>query len=381
MILRFLYWIVELIEKAWNNNNEKASAFIEKNGREDAHAAVRERARLKRKRKVLLTLRTIFLIIIMIITGFIAFAAFFGSDSGGWKYVWGVFFLFSAVSAFFSLISGNLGNISTIETSDVLDLNIPYALYLRAFEADAKRIRFKEEELVQSLLDNNIVTIAVGLPEEVDASPGAMRVYISNDKWQEEVKLLMERASYLFLRICNTEPCLWELEQALSLPNELYIIIDDVDDYKAVCSKCSLLPKNITLNKYKYSIFCRKADNDWEYIDPYPEDTIRQEEDYQEAYVDGLLEQFPMLQDASIHEYEKNIQGLFSNMMLDFEHDKNLLVAERLLDLMEAYYSKGNGKQSVMTNIQTYLKLFKRFYPLPEELQLRLEDLSNNINT
>ena len=87
-----------------------------------------------------------------------------------------------------------------------------------------------------------------------------------------------------------------------------------------------------------------------------------------------------MLQEASIHEYEKSIQGLFSNMIMSFDHDKNILVAERLMDLMEAYYSKGKEKDNVLTNIQTYLKMFERFKPLPEELQHRRDDLYDKVH-
>lgn len=384
-IIRFLYWIVELIEKRWNATNENAATFLEKTGREDVHAAIRARVRLKRKRIILLTIRSIFLIIITVITGYLAFILFSDDESGFWSYVLGVVFLISAFSAFISLFSEGIGNISTIESSDVLKQTVPFALYLRAFASDNRRTNFKEEELVQTLLDCNITTYAVGLPEEVDASLGALRVYVNNETWQEEVQLMMERASYLFLRVCNTEPSLWELEQALSLHKELYIIVDDVDDYNAVCSKFQFLPKVDTIKPGRFSIFQRKEDGSWEYIDPYPEDTyvekIQQEKFYQDAYVESLLDQFPIPQEADMREYEKNIQGLFSNTMMNFEHNKNILVAERIIGLMEVYYSKGNNEKRVLTNIQIYLKMFDRFSPFPEELQLRRDELLEKTRT
>lgn len=213
-MLKILYWIIELIEKSWQRKNEKAAEYIEKIARIDVHKAVRKRARLKRWRKFLLFLHVVFVLLLSIATGVFAYLFFVGDDAGFWAYLLGITFAITSIKALsnclsnFAVLVSGVGNISTIEVTDVLDKGYFYALYLRAFVADKKRDNFKEEELVKMLWVQNIVTFTVGLPEEVDASLGAARIYIRHDTWQKDVKNLIEQASYIFIRICNTEPCL-----------------------------------------------------------------------------------------------------------------------------------------------------------------------------
>lgn len=242
-----------------------------------------------------------------------------------------------------------------------------------------KRISFKEEELALQLLNSNIVPITVGLPEEVDAMPGFTRVYISNDTWQEDVRLMMEKAVCVLLRVCDTDSCLWEFEKALSLNNELYIIIDDAKEYASVSSKCSCLPKNVSITRGSYCIYRRKPNGDWEYVDPNPEKThyesIRHDKSYQRTYVDSLLERFPMPQNASPINYEESIKGLFSNMIKDVDHNLNMRVAERIMDMMEAYYLEYGDDKNVLVKIYEYLKMIERFKPLTDDLQHRKDEL------
>ena len=102
------------------------------------------------------------------------------------------------------------------------------------------------------------------LPEEIDTCPGANRVYVDNDTWQEDVLAMMRRAVCVFLRVCNTESCLWEITQALSLDTELYIIVDSVEDYEAVRNQCASLPKHVTVEPGRYSVYKRLPDGLWE---------------------------------------------------------------------------------------------------------------------
>lgn len=382
-MLRLLYGLIELLGNSWDAENENAEKIIREIGRKDLNEALRVRARTKRKRKILLTITRIILVIITVFAGGVAIKIF-SNASEFVEYLIGGSFLISAIWAFFSVFSGSVGNITTLDIYDVLGLDAPYALYLRAFSADTKRTYFKEQELALQLLNSDIVPITVGLPEEVDAMPGFARVYISNDTWQEDVRLMMEKAACLLLRVCDTDSCLWEFENALSLNNELYIIIDDAKEYASVSSKCSCLPQNVSIIPGSYCIYRRKPDGGWEYVDPNPEGThyesIRHDHSYQKTYVDSLLERFPMPQNASLNDYDESIKGLFSNMIQDVDHNLKMLVAERIMDIMEACFLEYGDDKNVIIRICEYLKMFERFTPLTDDLQHRKDELSRKVN-
>lgn len=405
-IIRLLYWLLEVIEASWERKYEKAAAYIEKNGRTNLRKAIRRRARLRRNRKFLQILFNLILALIVATSGFLIYYIhslvntpydrLVGNQVNApwWVYLVDLYFIIVAVKALASMNFKRLGNISTFVVSDVVDKGFPYALYLRAFQADQKRDIFKEEELVLTLLHNNIVTFTVGMPEEVDASPGAARIYIANDTWQQDVKRLMEQASILFLRICDTEPCLWELQQALALPNLLCIIVDDEVEYASVFSKCPYIPKNVKPAEGQCEIYLRKENGEWELINLLPRQkeagqkrTQRREQSsvgrnnalMKKEFTKSLLERFSMPKDGSAREYEKCIEGIFSNMMNDLDQDDTILVATRLLDLMEAYYALGKCKQTILDNIQGYLSQLETFKHLTDELQQRKEAMSAKV--
>lgn len=284
-IIDVLIWFLKQIEKSWDRKEERVATYLKENGRIDVNKSVRRRARLQRNRKILQILFNFVLALIVATSGFLIYLFHSSEDSPWWIYLLDIYLIIVAVKALISMNFERLGNISLLVVRDVTDKSIPYALYLRAFQADKKRDNFKEEELVTDLLHKNIVTFTVGMPEEVDASPGALRIYVANDTWQEDVKRLMEQASILFLRICDTEPCLWELQQALALPQQLFIIVDNATEYASVCSKCPQLPINVTLAKDQYEIFMRKENGSWEHVSL----SSRQNEVSQEEQKNALM--------------------------------------------------------------------------------------------
>ena len=180
----------------------------------------------------------------------------------------GISFIDLSVRAFKAIGEERIGNISTFETLGVISLGVPYALYLRAFKSDSRESAFSERQLAKSLLNRHVVMCAVGEPEEVDAPPGAIRVYIRNDTWQEEVRLLLEFANSVYLRICNTESCIWEVKQALDFPRELFVIVDDMEEYEKVYDQCPGLPDTITLQPGRFAIYKRQDRDRWEDITP-----------------------------------------------------------------------------------------------------------------
>lgn len=406
-LIRLLVDLLELIESSWDSKTERAASYLEKNGRIDLRKSLRRRARLRRNRIVLQILFNFVLVLIAATSGFFIYYMhclvntpydrMVGNqvNTPWWVYLIDIYLVIVAIKALASMNFKRLGNISVVTVPDVINKGIPYALYLRAFRADKKRDNFKEEELVVKLLNVNIVTFTVGVPEEVDASPGAVRIYIANDTWQEDVKHLMEQASFLFLRICDTDPCLWELQQALSMPQQLFIIVDNATEYESICSKCPQLPINVTPTKGQYEIYMREEDGTWKRVSlSPPQKKVSQEEQRKErdkrhqynasmkkAYTQSLLDRFQMLEDGNIREYENCIDGIFSNMMGHMDQEDTVLVATRILDLIEAYYTLGSHKQRVLNNIRGYLSRLESFRYLTDELKQRIEAMSANIST
>ena len=84
---------------------------------------------------------------------------------------------------------------------------------------------------------------AVGRPNEIDAPYGATRVYISESTWKQEVEELIHKATEIFLRVCDTEPCKWELEKSLLSIDKLSLIVDNISEYDAVRAEFPKLPQ------------------------------------------------------------------------------------------------------------------------------------------
>ena len=250
-------WILKIVARFFNFlldlTYKDTEMVVNKKARVDTHAAVQARVRLKRRRRILKTIYELIVVFVLSDITFIILRYYFNIFNCITAFVLAC----SALATFCSIFVNDIGNISDLEISDVIAYNFPYALYLRSFESDQKQSIFNEEDIVQPLLDQDIVTFTVGFPEEIDTYSGAKRVYVNNDTWQEDVHWMMEHASYIFLRICNTKSCLWEIMQALSLNKELYIIIDSAENYAAVCDQYDGLPQNITLDSGMYSIYKR----------------------------------------------------------------------------------------------------------------------------
>ncbi len=375
-MLRILSWLLDLFgklfEHLWMRSYTKASTVIQEKARLDAHAAVIARARLKRKR---VFYHTFFHSVIFLIFGGLVTAMLLTKEERDiWFYLFLVLFIYYALRALYYLLFGRTGNLSTLEVTDVIGSERPYALYLRAFKTDGRERAFSEISLVQALLNQNIVTYAVGLPEEIDATPGAMRVYISNDTWQQDVRMMMEKAVSIFVRVCQTEPCFWEISQVLELPNPLYLIVDNLEEYQATRTQYPQLPEVTQLKPGKYFIFQRIEDGTWENLTP--EKTY--DEQSQKDFSALLLDKYPILQEGNEKQYMDSIKGLYSEITdkIDaFKPEYILPVAERILNQIEAFSKMEDPDGNVLYNNQTFLKMHARFDPLPEALQKKREQL------
>lgn len=233
--------------------------------RTNSYEAIIERQRLERKRKSL-RFFFFFLLVSLIFAALGWWLIRLGLERRARLYLsLGVCFAILFIAAFLSIFDRDSGNISTFTSSMVLSMRKPYALYLRGFEYDKDRnTHFSEMPLVNDLLRQGVYTFAVGLPEEVDAPIGAIRVYVNDVTWREEVLAMMEKADGILLRICNTESCTWELEQTLSMQDKLYVVVDDLNEYNVIRSMYTVFPEISELPDMGFVMLRRGVDNEWE---------------------------------------------------------------------------------------------------------------------
>src|SRR5262249_37497206 len=116
----------------------------------------------------------------------------------------------------------------------------PHLLYLRAFRSDpstAKQVFYafdfvklllglqSDEEQLAEVLQPFGVLIAIGRPGESLPTPGAARIYTSDEEWKDVVKRQIQAAQLVVIRAAAGENVLWELTQALKILNPQKLLI------------------------------------------------------------------------------------------------------------------------------------------------------------
>ena len=150
----------------------------------------------------------------------------------------------------------------------------PHLLYLRAFRSDtstAKEVfnafdyfsnlmgfQSEEEQLVEVLQPFGEL-ITIGRPGESLPTPGAARIYTSDEEWKEVVKRRIQAAQLVVIRAAAGENVFWELTQAVKIlnPQKLLILLLDmkVRDYKSFRMRANSildapLPESTRLRRY-----------------------------------------------------------------------------------------------------------------------------------
>ena len=113
-------------------------------------------------------------------------------------------------------------------------------LYLRAFQTDRTLwdvvvksfmvaetpliFSTEEEQLADALRPFGHLT-AIGRPGERLPTPGAARIYTSDDEWQDIVKRQMQAAQLVVIRAATGENVFWELTQAIEILNPQKLLI------------------------------------------------------------------------------------------------------------------------------------------------------------
>ena len=162
-----------------------------------------------------------------------------------------------------------------ISTKSVESVPEKFVLYLRGFRHDSyakdsySEVRtykalFSEQILCEYL---NIPMYAVGMNKELWQPKGAMRVYIDDDNWMDEVKNLMGKSLMNVILVNDRSSCIWEIEQSCSQLNKTIFVVDDVDVYKRAKAGITVLElPEVDLKKYWNGFYFYKKDEGFEII-------------------------------------------------------------------------------------------------------------------
>lgn len=127
----------------------------------------------------------------------------------------------------------------------------PHLLYLRPFRSDyttttevfRHEFATTEEEQLADVLRPFGELLAIGRPGESLPTPGAARIYASDEEWKDVVKRQMQTARLVVIMAAIGENVLWELTQAVGTlePQKLLILVLEMKakDYESFRTKAT----------------------------------------------------------------------------------------------------------------------------------------------
>jgi hypothetical protein len=143
-----------------------------------------------------------------------------------------------------------------------------HLLYLRAFRSDPRMEATTEEEALVDLLRPFGELVAIGRPGERLPTPGAARIYTSDEEWKDVVKRQMQATRLVVIRAAVGENVLWELTQAAKTvdPQKLLILVLKMkaEDYESFRTKANpilgvSLPDRATLWRFGRGLGFRRV--------------------------------------------------------------------------------------------------------------------------
>jgi hypothetical protein len=143
----------------------------------------------------------------------------------------------------------------------------PHLLYLRPFRSDetirkqvfGPRLTTSEEEQLADVLRPFGELVAIGRPGEGLPTPGAARIYVSDEEWKNVVKRQMQATRLVVITADVGENVLWELMQAVRTvePQRLLILVLEMkaEDYQSFRTKANpilgvSLPERVTSRRF-----------------------------------------------------------------------------------------------------------------------------------
>lgn len=99
-----------------------------------------------------------------------------------------------------------------------------------------------EEYVVEAVRDAGRM-IAVGLPGELEPPPGAERLYLPADDWQNQVRDLLVRARLVLIVLDATPGTVWEFVEATRCvsPERLVLLVVDEEEYRLFREQATVL--------------------------------------------------------------------------------------------------------------------------------------------
>ena len=150
-----------------------------------------------------------------------------------------LFFLF--VYQFLTMLRNRLKQQKTPDVS----LKQPFILYLRCFNDDRKTSSLvdflyapgrTEEEVTTEVMSAIAPVVAIGNPGDKNPPKGATRLYVTEDRWKDQVISMLDTAKLVVLRLGETKNFWWEVLTSLKQcqKEKLVFIIPHLKNFNAV---------------------------------------------------------------------------------------------------------------------------------------------------
>lgn len=183
-----------------------------------------------------------------------------------WLAFWGYFFLIYKLTSRLSDRYRERQRKNLLSAEELLkrDTRTP-VLYLRSFKDDQltsqlPNLSTEEQELAVAMLDIGPL-IAFGEPGEETPEPGAVRMYVQQDRWRDEVKKLMSDARLVVARIANSASFWWEIRTAVSTvtPERLLLLLPDNEkEYREFSDRANaLFPRPLPAHNFRRKKFSK----------------------------------------------------------------------------------------------------------------------------
>lgn len=95
---------------------------------------------------------------------------------------------------------------------------------------DVMNLPFSERDFAKAV-KQYMPIYSVGMTKEIESPEGSKRIYLNDEDWQENVKLLIERAKLVFILVNPSESCIWEILRSQELAMEKTIFFVDNPNY------------------------------------------------------------------------------------------------------------------------------------------------------
>jgi hypothetical protein len=137
----------------------------------------------------------------------------------------------------------------------------PHVVYLRSFKDDETTSRLlnlstEEQELAVAMLEIGPF-IAFGEPGENSPDPGAARMYVDHENWQDLIVDLISNARLVVARIANSQSFWWEISTSLRIlkPESLLLLLPaDQNEYEEFRRRANeIFPRQLPEHEFQSS--------------------------------------------------------------------------------------------------------------------------------